>query len=368
MKIAMLTPYAGIVNRGAENVTKELKNQLGKNHTLDVYSWKETDWTISVGNLRPKENFRRIHKKIFKYLPTPPFLGPLWIDDMFFGLNFYKKMIEEGERYDFIIVNCGFWGGIASQFYKRVFDAPFLIIGHGGGHSEIFSLLSKPDGLVPLNIPTKKALDVFGITKIKFIPNGVDLETFNPKGPKYPDNYFKKIDKNVKIQRPKVLCACAFEKFKRVDLVIKAVSKLDKGTLILAGDGPLRDKLISMGRELLGNRFLYLGFFPHKDIPKLYRSCDVYCLPSIGENASVALLEALACNTPVVTHADWNRRYVIGKGGELVDVRDIEKFANVLKNIRKMDFRGLPRKQAEKFSWEKIAKSYEKFMKEIISE
>lgn len=364
----MLTPYAGIVDRGAENITRELKKQLEKNHSVDVYSWKETNWTISVGDLRPDKGFRRIHKKIFKRLPTPPFLGPLWIDTMFFALNFYKKMIKEKKEYDLLIVNCGFWGGISAQLYKRIFKTPFIIIGHAGGHSEIFGLITKPNGFVANNLSTKKILDIFNITKVKFILNGVNLESFNPDGPKFSDDYFKRFDENVKIQSPKILSACAFEKFKRVDLVIKAASELDDGTLILAGDGPLKEKLLSLGEELLGHRFLYLGFFPHKDIPKLYRSCDIYCLPSIGENASVALLEALACNIPVITHKDRNRSYVIGKGGKLIDVRDTEIFTETLRKIRDLEFEDLPRKQAEKFGWENIAKSYEKFMEEIISE
>jgi glycosyltransferase involved in cell wall biosynthesis len=68
---------------------------------------------------------------------------------------------------------------------------------------------------------------------------------------------------------------------------------------VIAGDGPLRDSLRTMARQLdLEDDVLFLG---HRDDNcNTLALMDVFLLPSLSEGVPMALLEALALSRPVV--------------------------------------------------------------------
>ena len=72
--------------------------------------------------------------------------------------------------------------------------------------------------------------------------------------------------------------------------------------LTMAGDGPARPAVEALIRRLgLEDRVELLGTVPPNETRDLYRSADVFCLPSFAEGLPVVLMEALACSVPVVT-------------------------------------------------------------------
>src|SRR5690606_6843023 len=96
------------------------------------------------------------------------------------------------------------------------------------------------------------------------IPNGVDTGRFRP-GPA------RRAELDLPLGRPVVLMVSALIESKRVLDGIRAVAALDDATLVVAGDGPLRQEVISLGRELLGDR-LKLVSLSADQMPDLYRS------------------------------------------------------------------------------------------------
>jgi glycosyltransferase involved in cell wall biosynthesis len=57
------------------------------------------------------------------------------------------------------------------------------------------------------------------------------------------------------LPRPIIASVGALTSFKRHDLAIRAVSKLQKGSLVIVGKGEEYESLNSMGKELLGDKF-----------------------------------------------------------------------------------------------------------------
>ena len=69
--------------------------------------------------------------------------------------------------------------------------------------------------------------------------------------------------------------------------------------LTLAGDGPLRGELERRAAEL-GLEVNFAGAVGHDRVAELYAWADVFCLTSFAEGIPVVLMEAMACELPVV--------------------------------------------------------------------
>ena len=94
-------------------------------------------------------------------------------------------------------------------------------------------------------------------------------------------------------------------------------------------------------------------------MPEVYRGADVFTLPSWEREAfGLVYLEAMASNLPVVAPDDESRREIIKDAGILVGVTDVDLYAKALKEAAEKNFGDKPRRQAEKFSWDKISKEY----------
>jgi glycosyltransferase involved in cell wall biosynthesis len=69
--------------------------------------------------------------------------------------------------------------------------------------------------------------------------------------------------------------------------------------LAIVGDGPLRGQLERQAKELgVLDRLVFLGL--RDDVIDLLKSSDIYVQPSLSEGLSLALLEALAADLPII--------------------------------------------------------------------
>ena len=103
---------------------------------------------------------------------------------------------------------------------------------------------------------------------------------------------------------PVVLCAARMTRQKRQDLLLRgwAARRSAGGQLLLAGDGPERERLESLARELdLGPEVRFLG--DRDDVPALLGRADLLALPSDWEGLPIGVLEALAVGLPVLASA-----------------------------------------------------------------
>lgn len=89
---------------------------------------------------------------------------------------------------------------------------------------------------------------------------------------------------------------------KGLEELMKAAELMPDPSLVflIAGDGPLRGELERTCRSRpWGRRFRFLGFESDVSVP--LRAADVVALPSLREGLSIALLEAMAAQKPIVT-------------------------------------------------------------------
>jgi glycosyltransferase involved in cell wall biosynthesis len=106
----------------------------------------------------------------------------------------------------------------------------------------------------------------------------------------------------------------------------------------------------------LGHRCVALGYVADEDLGELYRRCDVFCYPSLGEGFGLPVLEAMAAGAAVVTSNLSSLPEVGGDAVEYVDPASVESIAAGLRRVleddgrrRELEQRG--RVRARSFSW-----------------
>ncbi|RKX20988.1 MAG: hypothetical protein DRP26_00600 [Candidatus Zixiibacteriota bacterium] len=88
---------------------------------------------------------------------------------------------------------------------------------------------------------------------------------------------------------------------KGVDTLLEAFAKLGKGKLIIAGDGPDRQKLENKSIELNLTNASFVGYQTPESIFNLLSGCLASIVPSIcWENFPYSVMEAMAAGKPVI--------------------------------------------------------------------
>lgn len=343
-KITLLSIYSGAVERGVETFTQELGIRLNKKFRVTIYQAGRSKnpqlrtKSIKVRISQPKEG---------KGILSRFYLDAQSIKILIFTILSLLSLVRE--KPNLIIPLNGGWQTVIIKLCSKAIGAKMMVMGHAGiGRDDAFNLLCRPDIFIALtSAQASWAKKLTPEVKIVTIPNGVDLERFNP--------LIK--PKELDLEKPIVVCASALTPYKRVELTIKAVAKAQELSLLVLGDGELRGQIDSLGKKLLGKRYLRL-VVPYKDIPAYYRAGKVFTLASKTEAFGISYVEAMACNLPVVTTSDDSRAEIIDEVGILTNTSNIEVYAKDLKIAAKTDYKNLPYNRATSFSWNKIAESY----------
>lgn len=233
---------------------------------------------------------------------------------------------------DIVISTNGRIDAVMAKFWTTINRKKLVIPGQSGpGLDDRINLFTFPDVFIALTTSQSSwAKSINSFVKVVTIPNGVDLQKFNPQNEAIKLN----------LPHPIILSVGANDSIKRFDLLKKAAKKL-KASLVIVGKGG--DILLS-----------------HKEMPQVYTACDLFSYPtSPWESFGIVLLEAMASGLPVVATDDPIRREIVGDAGLFVDPTDITAYSDALRKALSIKWGNKPRLQAEKFSWDKIARQYE---------
>jgi glycosyltransferase involved in cell wall biosynthesis len=193
------------------------------------------------------------------------------------------------------------------------------------------------------------------------VTGGVDSELFRPVPPD-PDLAARFAGRRI------LLYVGRFVPLKNLPMLIDAFHEVrrrcDDTVLVMVGEGALerqtRDHVARLG---LGDAVAFLGHQPQSRLPALYAASDAVVLSSKFDNSPNCVLEANACERPVVaTRVGGVPRYVAeGENGLLADGGDAHGFARaileLLGNPERSREMGLAGRQRilEHHSWRKSA-------------
>ncbi|MFE3329659.1 glycosyltransferase [Streptomyces sp. NPDC059176] len=151
---------------------------------------------------------------------------------------------------------------------------------------------------------------------------------------------------------------------KRPGMALDALAALRaggvRGTLVVAGDGPLRGALARRARAA-GLPVRFLGHvFDRESLADLQAAVDVCVAPGPAETFGLSALEALACGTPVVASASSALPEVIGDAGAAA-VDTPEAFAAEVREVLSRpepDRRSAARARAALFGWDRAVRAF----------
>jgi phosphatidylinositol alpha-1,6-mannosyltransferase len=191
--------------------------------------------------------------------------------------------------------------------------------------------------------------------EVRFIPNGVDLQLFQP-GPGIPDH-----------GPLHVICVARLIERKGQRHLIEAVKQLaDHGvdvqlSFIGTGDSQktYEDQVCRLGIQ---DRVRFVGYVSREEIGSHYKRGHVFALASYNEGMSLAVLEAMAAGLPVVVTRTGGTAELVENGvnGFIFDWADVKTLVTQLRQLandralaRRMG--AASRARALNYSWENIA-------------
>jgi glycosyltransferase involved in cell wall biosynthesis len=210
---------------------------------------------------------------------------------------------------------------------------------------------------------TKKLLTSYK-KKISVIPNGIDL------------SLFKKSDRSG-VKKNSLLFISVLDKhhkFKGIDYLLDSLKMIKKDfpdiELIIVGEGELK-KYYQQKVKMLGlnDNVRFVGEIKQEGLVSYYNAASIFILPSTEiEGFGIVLLEAMACNVPVIATTIAGTSSDIKKynTGLVVEPKNAEELAKAITTIisnptlaKTMGSNGRTLVE-EKYDWRKIAKQMER--------
>jgi glycosyltransferase involved in cell wall biosynthesis len=208
--------------------------------------------------------------------------------------------------------------------------------------------------------------------RVCVIPNGVDTNRFQPQLP----SAMLRAELNLPKDSPVVTIVAALRPEKNHELFLRAAQRIRHAVpaarFLVVGDGAQRQSLEALAQELqIAGDVRFLG--TRVDIPELLALTDVVALSSRMEANPVSILEALACEKPVVatrvgsvpeTVVDGQTGYLVPPGDEQALADQIVTLLNNRTLARRLGTAARERVIAA-YSLERMVHGYERLIREV---
>ena len=190
---------------------------------------------------------------------------------------------------------------------------------------------------------------------VHVIPNGVDTDFFRP-GTKPQSN------------RLRLLFVGRFHRQKNLQLLLEQVAQLSPGTfeLHLVGDGREKEHLLGLAQERgVAKAIIWHSWLSRPELLRVYQAVDCLVNPSNYEGLPNVVLEAMACELPVIASRIPGHETLVlhEQSGLLFDLDDRDGIIRAVVALRDVDLRsrlgaaGRARAISE-FSWRTTVEKY----------
>jgi glycosyltransferase involved in cell wall biosynthesis len=86
-----------------------------------------------------------------------------------------------------------------------------------------------------------------------------------------------------------------------VEAAAKVLARSGNVRFIMAGSGDMMNQMIRLAaKRNISDRFHFTGFMKGKQVYEIFKSSDVYVMPSVSEPFGISPLEAMQCGVPSI--------------------------------------------------------------------
>ena len=288
-----------------------------------------------------------------------------------------RRLIREGYDFDVIDAHYYYPDGVAAVILGKLLNKPVVITARGTDinlipqYARARRMICWAANRAAKSITVCEALRTsmidLGIRaeRIVALRNGVDLERFSP------------VDR---VAQRKVLGLDGFTLLsvghliprKAHHLIIEALPLLPDTRLLIAGEGPEKDKLTKLAQALgVAERVTLLGALAQTELRNYYGAVDALVLTSSREGWANVLLEAMACGTPVVASNVWGTPEVVAtaEAGVLMEERTSRGVVQAVNHLRAhYPDHAATRAYAEGFSWDDTTNGQIALFRQVLAE
>ena len=194
---------------------------------------------------------------------------------------------------------------------------------------------------------------------VHYIPNAIDIGEL-------PLDVKQKYEKQI-------IFVGRLSKEKGVNSLIELAKILPKEIhLIIVGSGPFENKIKNIAEKYSNIKFL--GYLPKNKVIPLLRGSLALIQPSLAEGISTTVLEAMACQIPIIgTNVGGNKELIINnENGFLISPNSIEELnekiillSNNVDLVEKFGNKSL--ELVKKFEWSPVGKKYVKLYESLMN-
>lgn len=205
--------------------------------------------------------------------------------------------------------------------------------------------------------------------KIEVIPDGVNLDTFQP------------VQRDTNPKKVRILSIGRLIPRKGFQFLIKALPHVIENTesefeIEIVGDGPYQEELIKLAENLnVISKLHFSGSIPYSDLPQKYYDADLFILPSLAEGMPLVVLEAMGTGLPIISSRVQGIEELVAENfnGVLFNPGNVDELANCLiklinDGVMRVEMGNRSTEQVAPFDWKNIADAYLTLYEEIIEQ
>lgn len=365
MKVCVIIDAWEPIWGGGQTHVKEVCLRLVRNYGVDIHiftralldnrgnryedSKSSYQHILKITRVEPLARFQHLYARLF------------WI------ITVIPHVIREHNKNKFDLIHAhAYLGGIPAIFLSKILKIPCIFTVHGCNNLDLRprSIPGMIEKFLLLQIPytyiitvSRNFLKYTHKKNISIIPNGVTtLEKIPMRKRKSASGRFS------------LLFVGRLEPVKGIDILLKSMivlaKKIHKVRLLLVGNGSLKQEIIKKIKKYhIQHHVFLLGELTGKKLNRLYKSADVFVLPSLSEGQPITILEALATGLPVVVTNVGDNHLIVkhNVNGYLIPPNDINATINALVRlysspyIRKMGVNGYNLVKTN-YGWEGVVK------------
>jgi len=328
MRLCFISQYDGRLDEGMGNIAFHLCHELSQNHNV-------------------------LHLKIVPYMPP--------------AATFWQKIAEFQPQIIHLIAGPSIRGLLLLKIFKLLHHNIKTVASTPQPNFSVFEKrfipLFKPDLVLFQSHESEMLFANYGC-RTRFLMNGVDIEKFSPAAESVKQELRNKYQ--VSAEKFVVLHVGPVKKNRNMMLLNKLSQ--DRNTQVIIAGGITSGEDLEVHRDLEAGGCLVLRkYFEH--VEELYALSDCYIFPTMDKIGCIeiplSVLEAMACNLPVVSTRYGALPMVFAEGAGLWYAKKEEEFVHLLNKVKA----GIEVKTREKvllYSWKNVAGKLETIYAEIL--